>query len=244
LLAQQKIDLRFLDELQKTKFSSRVRKLTRWYAAAFEAFKKRNELPYAPTLFVVPFYVRLESRVGNATLIIPMIGLTSLDPDDPYNKWAIYIPYSVIKNAPKEIVMANLAHEVCHFSLRSKGVGTLPANEILQAVKAGGSSVDLYWIKEREVSNIETLFDEPIRTMILKMEEQKAKDPDVVKKYVANTPEITQDEFYDMILGGHQVAEKVLEEHSRRLKACLGCENGSMLRTLMRTMEFELSTMP
>lgn len=224
---QGKIDVRFLDQLQKTKFSSRIPKLTRWYAASLTAFKNRDELPYAPTVFVVPFYMRIESRVGQATKILRMVGLTSVDPDDPPKKWAIYVPYSVVKNAPMEINIATLAHEIAHFSLRAKGAEAFTPDDVLQASKMAKTAAErsffLYWIKEREVSNAESLFEEPIRTMMLKMEEQKVRNPEVAKKYLANMQGLTQDEFYTRILG-HDVAEKVFEEQFRRMMKRLGLE--------------------
>lgn len=221
--AQEKIDVRYLDETQKIKFASRIPKLARWYAEAFECFKQKNTLPYAPTLFVIPFYDRIESPVPGGKVILRLLASTSVDADDPYNKWAIYVPFNVIKNAPKEINIANLAHEIVHFSLRAKGLEALTPDEILQAAKEEKSSFEMYRMKEREVTNIEDLFEEPIRTMILRMEEEKTKHPDRAKKYLADSPALTQDEFFDKILGADK-AQKLFEEQFRRMKERLGLD--------------------
>jgi hypothetical protein len=221
LEAHGKVDLRFLDELQKPKFASRVPKLIRWYDEAFRAFKNKDDLPYRPTIFVVPFYVRVESRIDGGTMILHLIGTTSLDPDDPHDKWSIYVPYSVVKNAPRKINIASIAHEIAHFGFRAKGVEALTVKDIYQAVEEGKTSVDVYLIKEREVKNVENQFEEPIRTMILDMEQEKVKHPDTVKKYLGDTPGLTQDEFYDKILG-HGAAEKFFEERFQRIKESLG----------------------
>jgi len=220
---QEKIDLRFLDSLKKEMFRSRIPKLAHWYDAALDAFKDKDQLPYEPRVFVLPFYECIKSRINGGTKILRRIGLTSIDPDDPYNKWAIYVPFSVVKNAPKAINIANLAHEIVHFNLRAKGTELLTTEQILQAAKEGKSLIQMNEMKEREVSNLESMFEEPVQTMIVKMEKEQKVNSAIATKYLEGTTEATEDMFFNTILGTN--AERFHEEHFRRMKERLGMDD-------------------
>jgi hypothetical protein len=131
---------------------------------------------------------------------VSTVGLTSIDPDDLHSKWAIYIPYSFIKHAPKDINIANLAHEIAHFNLRARGIRAVTANEMLRAVEEGKSSVETHEMKEGEVKDLDDMFEEPVRSMIVKMKKQQKEHPSAVRDYLMEAQGITPEEFYYMIL--------------------------------------------
>jgi hypothetical protein len=202
---QVKIDTRYLEGMQEVKFRSRWRKLSHWYETVLKAFK--SKLPYDPTIFVTPFYVHIASRVAAGTMFLRLVGLTSIDPDEPHKKWAIYIPYSLIKHASKDINIANLAHEIAHFNLRARGIRPVTANEILRAVEEAKSPVETYEMKEGEVKDLDDMFEEPVRSMIANMKKEQAKHPSVVRDYLVEARGISQGEFYYRILGPARAKE-------------------------------------
>ena len=202
---QVKIDTRYLEGMQEVKFRSRWRKLIHWYGTVLKAFK--SKLPYDPTIFVTPFYVHIASRVAGGTIFLRLVGLTSIDPDEPHSKWAIYIPYSLIKHAPKDINIANLAHEIAHFNLRARGIKAVTAHEILRATEEGKTPVETYEMKEGEVKNLNDMFEEPVRSMIAKMEKEQAKHPSAVRNYLVEARGISQEDFYNRILGPTRAKE-------------------------------------
>jgi hypothetical protein len=215
--------MRFLSDLQRLKFQSRVPKLVKWYNTAREAFIYKDEIPYIPNIYVIPFYVRITSHMNSQTLILHEIATTFLDAENPKDKWAVYLPYSPIKNAPKEINIANLAHELVHIWHEAKGVEAISSGELAEAIKQDKTSVDIYRMKERGVKHAEDMYQEPVRGYIISMEKEKTKQPAIAKEYLAGIPGVTEDEFGDKVLGDSVevkriFAEKLLQfkEHLRR----------------------------
>lgn len=220
-MIQSKIDTRFLSSLEQSNFQDNICRMSEWFQTALGAFKYKEELPYYPTIFVTPFYVSIRARVDlHRTMVMRCVGITTVDVDDPLNRWAVYVLRHFVERASATINIANLAHELAHFHARAKGLDAISPEELHDAVKKGKSPLEIYKIKEREVKNVEQLFEEPVHSMILAMEREKSEDPGASKRYCADAIEIAQEELLDRILGP-DAAEVVVERQFRRIKEYL-----------------------
>ena len=227
--ATELVDTRFLNETQELIFRSRVPKLRKWYSTALDAFIHKSELPYTPKLYVVPFFHRLKYRVNAyQSVIYREIATTTLDAQLPKERWAIYLPSSVVKNAPTEINIASLGHELVHIWMRSKGTEAVTAAEIASAIKEGKTLSDIYKMKEREVKNAEDMFQEPVRSFIVTMDKEQAKElikpTGLVMRYLAGTNGVTTDQMSEKVYGNSKVVQQILDaklkelqDHGRRL---------------------------
>ena len=222
------IDTRFLHSGQQIHFDRKYRaKVSEWYGVVLEAFQPRPELPYTPTLFITPFYVSAESRDGEKTYRRHDLALTLVHPDDPKNRWAIFLTYNIIRNAPADFNMANLAHELTHFYSRVKGIDHTLG--IIKAMKQDKSDFELEQITEREVKNKEELFREPIRSMLRKMEARHRKFTPEVAGYLKDAPRVTDDEFY-VIVFGRDGAKKLFQDGILRIWSSLESQVGERSR--------------
>ena len=227
--ATELVDTRFLNATQELIFRSRVPKLREWYDTALDAFIHKSELPYAPKVYVVPFFHQVKHRVNVYQSVIHReIATTGLDAELPKERWAIYLPSSVVKNAPREINIASLAHELVHIWMRSKGTEAITAAETADAIKQGKTLFDIYKMKEREVKNAEDMFQEPVRSFIVTMnteqEKEFAKPTGLVMRYLAGTNGVTTDQLNEKVYGDSKVVQEILDtkfkelqDHFRRL---------------------------
>jgi hypothetical protein len=155
-------------------------------------------------------------------MIFREIATTTLDAELPKEKWAIYLPSSVVKNAPREINIASLAHELVHIWMRSKGTEAITALETAEALKQGKTLVDIYKMKEREVENAENMFQEPVRSFIVTMnkeEEQELNKPTgLVMRYLAGTKGVTTDQLDEKVYGNSQVVRGILDARFKELQ--------------------------
>jgi hypothetical protein len=150
------------------------------------------------------------------------IATTTLDAALPKERWAIYLPSSVVKNAPREINIASLAHELVHIWMRSKGTEAVTAEETVDAFKQGKTLLDIYKMKEREVKNAEDMFQEPVRSFIITMnQEQKkesAKSTGIVRRYLAGTNGVTTEQLNENLYGDSKVVQEILDAKFKGLQ--------------------------
>jgi hypothetical protein len=210
------IDTRFLPPPQRRKFDRKWRdKVSAWNNQVLEAFIHKSELKYVPTIYVIPFHFYSLTPINEHRAYLEhFIGKTAPDPDDRENKFSIYLVFDVIKRAPQEINIANLAHELGHIHSLMKGTAAKP-EELL-----GKSPEEIRQIKEEPVKNIEMSFEEPVKSMILKMEKEKSSNPGVAKVYLGVSLGLPDDKLLEVVLGKNHARELVVkkaDEGMRRL---------------------------
>ena len=177
------VDTRLLRSPQRKKFDKRWNEEVKaWWNCVLEAFHHKNELTYIPIVYVLPFHPIAVTRIDeHHKYVRAFIGMSG---PDPVHTGRYAIVYEVIKRAPKEINIANLAHELGHVYTVIKGTDVKP-EELL------GMSSNAEWeAKESPVKDIENSYDEPVRSMILKMETDKTRDPTIVNQYLGSSPSL------------------------------------------------------
>jgi hypothetical protein len=149
-------------------------------------------------------------------LRISNISLTSIDPDDPENRWAIYILHNLVARAKDDIVIGNLAHETTHFYHRIKGLDAITPEEIRDTALGKISLVQSHLLKEREIMNAEDLFTEPVRAALGRMEDEKRGSTGA--EYFTGATAVDTDQFFTQVLGGKDNAQRFLEKRYERMK--------------------------
>jgi hypothetical protein len=210
------VDTRFLGKKDKT--NDRLTKIAGWYGTALGAFAHRREITYVPKLLITPYYCYRDSPLRpHLSVRIKFSGLTAVDPDDPSNKWAIYVLYTYVQSAAQRLNIANIAHEIAHLHCRITR-GDPDPEQIYEAVQKKKSPLEFYQMQEKEVANIDSLYDEPVRSMIREMESEKRTGK--YGRYFEGAQAVTTDEFYDKTLGpdlAEQFFERKFQEAKDRL---------------------------
>ncbi len=144
----------------------------------------------------------------------------SIDPDEPKKKWAIYLLYDFVKRATPERLTATLAHELTHFYMRVKGVSH--AQDVIRMVFQGKSDFEISQKKHEELAGYHELFEEPVRSLILKDEEDDKASINVTlaKEYCKDSRALSGQGFFDAILSVKRAREylkSAAEEEARKL---------------------------
>lgn len=200
------VDARFLASERKEFEDNWQSKVSAWAERVYECFKLKGNLAYIPRIYVTPFYAYDESpmrlniggSVRTAKYVVRQVATTSVDAENPEEKWAIYILYNLIKIATPKTNTANIAHELLHYYHRPRKPMALTLQEFSSMV--GKSEVEIYYMKEREVKQAEDFFEEPVRSMILDMEKEKSQ-LGTGKKYTEGAEEVKGSEFLGRVLG-------------------------------------------
>jgi len=179
-----------------------------------------------PIIFLVDFYIYRESVIGHdlekGNLVARQYEFArlSIDPDQPKTRWAIYLLYGFVKKAMSERVTATLAHELTHFYMRLKGVSHF--QDIIRMLLQGKSDFEIYQKQHEELTGFHELFEEPVRSLILKEEEEDSSSfARLAKEYCRNSRALSDQGFFETILGA-EGAKKYLEEETEEEKRKLG----------------------
>ena len=206
------IDVRFLVK-DRQEFEEDWRaKLLAWADSAYDCFRFKEKLIYIPRIYVTPFYVFAESptvlnfagKTRSVKLRINEVAMISVDADRPEERWAMYVLCNLIKKATEEVNTASIAHELLHFYRRPGKPSSITLKELTSMV--GKSEVEKYYMKEKEVDQAEDFFEEPVKSMILKMEKEKSQLGSG-KKYTEGAEQVKSSDCLNRILGASRAQE-------------------------------------
>jgi L-lactate utilization protein LutB len=146
--------------------------------------------------------------------------MTAPDPDDAEHKFSIYIVYDVIKRAPENIKIANLAHELGHIYSIMQGTQVKPEDLLAHY---GETRREIDAVKHEALKNLPEWFEEPVKSMIINMEDEKVKKPHAGRQYVGDSRGLAEANFLETVLGKKQ-ANQLVNSKVKEAKCRLGLE--------------------